>query len=45
MFAMPAAVYKGGQLVAENGHTRATPTGRQLRAIAAHDAFISELNG
>jgi formylmethanofuran dehydrogenase subunit A len=45
MFAMPAAVYKGGQLVAENGHPRATPAGRQLRAIAAHDEFSSELNG
>jgi len=35
MFAMPAAVYKAGQLVAENGHCRATPTGRQLRAIVS----------
>jgi len=35
MFAMPAAVYKAGQLVAENGHCRATPIGRQLRAIGS----------
>ena len=34
MFAMPAAVYKAGQFVAENGHCRATPIGRQLQAIA-----------
>ena len=34
MFAMPAAVYKRGVLVAENGHVRAHPTGATLAAVA-----------
>ena len=33
MFAMPAAVYKRGVLVAENGHVRAHPSGATLAAV------------
>jgi len=36
MFAMPAAVYKRGVLVAENGHVRAHPTGTTLAAVPFH---------
>ena len=37
MFAMPAAVYKAGHLVAEHGHGRALPLGQQLRALSQID--------
>ena len=37
MFAMPTAVYKAGNLVAENGHCRSMSVGQQLRAITQHD--------
>ena len=36
MFAMPAAVYKRGVLVAENGHVRAHPSGATLAAVTFH---------
>jgi formylmethanofuran dehydrogenase subunit A len=32
MFSMPAKVFKGGLLVAEDGQVRATPTGQTLAA-------------
>ena len=33
MFSMPAKVFKAGVLVAEDGHVRATPSGRTLAAL------------